>query len=395
MSMNRRSFILGTCTGAVRLMAGASLLAAVGGCRAREQNPLRVKLLKNSIPAQLLGQFRKQLKQPAVMDFTPVAQLEELFKLLLQLGNAEAQKKPGLLTGLPFWNSQPDPIPDLVTLGDYWLKSAIDKNLIQPLNPEQLHQWQELPGMWQVLVKRNDRGEADPSGKVWGAPYRWGSTVIVYRRDKFKSLGWEPADWNDLWREELQGRISVLDQPREAIGLTLKKLGHSYNSENLDEIPGLAEELTKLHQQTLFYSDDTYLQPLIEGDTWAAVGWSTDVGSVMGRYKEIASVVPSSGTALWADLWVRPASVVRGDNSLANEWIDFCWQKDKASQFFLLAKASSPLLTAMNPANLPPALRDNPILLPDRAILEASEFLLPLPAATVAQYESLWRKIRS
>jgi len=393
--MNRRSFILSTCTDALGLMAGASLLATVAGCSARQQDRLRVKLLKNSIPAQMLGQFRKELKQPAVLDFTPVAQPEELFKLLLQLGSAEPPKQSGLLTRLRFWNSQPEPTPDLVTLGDYWLKSAIDKNLIQPLNPEQLHRWQELPEIWQALVKRNDRGEADPDGKVWGAPYRWGSTVIVYRRDKFKSLGWEPTDWSDLWRDELTRRISVLDQPREAIGLTLKKLGHSYNRENLDEIPGLAEELAKLHQQTRFYSDDTYLQPLIEGDTWAAVGWSTDVGPVMGRYQDIASVVPSSGTALWADLWVRPASVTRGDNSLANEWIDFCWQKDKAGQFSLLAKASSPLLTAMNPADLPPSVRDNPILLPDRAILEASEFLLPLPAATVAQYESLWRKIRS
>jgi len=343
----------------------------------------------------MLGQFRKELKQPAVMDFTPVAQLEELFKLLLQLSGAEAPKKPGLLTRLRFWNSKPEPTPDLVTLGDYWLQSAIDKNLIQPLNPEQLHRWQELPEIWQALVKRNDRGEADPDGKVWSVPYRWGSTVIVYRRDKFKSLGWEPTDWSDLWREELKGRISLLDQPREAIGLTLKKLGHSYNSENLYDIPALAEELHKLHQQTRFYSDDAYLQPLIEGDTWVAVGWSTDVGPAMERYKLLASVVPQSGTALWADLWVRPASVTNGDNTLANQWIDFCLQKDKAGQFSLLAKASSPLLSELNPADLPQALQDNPILLPDRAILEASEFLLPLPAATVAQYQSLWRKILS
>lgn len=392
--MNRRSFLLNICTGTLRLMAGSSLWATVAGCTARPQDSLRVKLLKNSIPAQLLGQFRKELKQPTVTDFTPVAQLEELFELLLQLAGAQVPKKPGLLRRLPFWNSKPEATPDLVTLGDFWLKSAIDSDLIQPLNPEQLHRWQELPGVWQALVKRNDRGEADPDGKVWGAPYRWGSTVIVYRRDKFKSLGWEPTDWSDLWREELQGRISVLDQPREAIGLTLKKLGHSYNSENLDEIPALAEALAKLHQQTRFYSNNTYLQPLIEGDTWVAVGWSTDVGPAIERYKLLASVVPQSGTALWADLWVRPASITKGDNSLANQWIDFCLQKDKAGQFSLLAKASSPLLTDMNPADLPRALQANPILLPDRAIWEASEFLLPLPASTLAQYESLWRKIR-
>lgn len=50
--------------------------------------------------------------------------------------------------------------------------------------------------------------------------------MIVYRRDKFQELGWTPTDWSDLWRNDLQGRISVLEQPREAIGLVLKNWGN-------------------------------------------------------------------------------------------------------------------------------------------------------------------------
>ncbi len=95
------------------------------------------------------------------------------------------------------------------------------------------------------------------------SPYRWGSTVIVYNRNKFQELGWMPKDWSDLWREEVRSRISLLNQPREVIGLVLKKLGKSYNTENLDQVPGLEKELRTLNQQVKFYSSNTYLEPLI------------------------------------------------------------------------------------------------------------------------------------
>jgi putative spermidine/putrescine transport system substrate-binding protein len=92
---------------------------------------------------------------------------------------------------------------------------------------------------WQEIVKRDRQGQVSNTGEVWGAPYRWGTTVIAYRRDKFRELGWTPKDWSDLWRPELRDRISVVDQPREVIGLTLKKLGRSYNTTNLSQVQTL------------------------------------------------------------------------------------------------------------------------------------------------------------
>ena len=50
---------------------------------------------------------------------------------------------------------------------------------------------------------------------------------ITRLKNKFEELGWKPKDWSDLWRTELRDRISLLDQPREVIGLTLKKMGFS------------------------------------------------------------------------------------------------------------------------------------------------------------------------
>ncbi|HLO49762.1 MAG TPA: extracellular solute-binding protein, partial [Kamptonema sp.] len=217
---------------------------------------------------------------------------------------------------------------------------------------------------------------------------------IVYRVDKFKSLGWTPTDWNDLWREELRDRISLLDNPREVIGLTLKKIGKSYNTRDLNKIPNLKAELNRLHQQTKLYSSNSYLQPLILGDTWAAVGWSADVLPLLQNQNEIAAVIPQSGTAMWVDLWVQPTSNLKSDFSLAQQWIDFCLQPQIAAQMSLLTQASSPVIMSMKREDLPEELRDNRLLLPESSIISKSEFLFPIPDVTIEQYRKLWQEMR-
>nr|WP_216670191.1 extracellular solute-binding protein [Microcoleus asticus] len=337
---------------------------------------LKIRSLKNSIPAQLVSKFSRDVQPSPLLQVTQEPQLKELFALLQEWKQVPKSKNQA----------------DLVMLGDYWLTLAIRQKLIQPIDPAKFANWAQLPERWQKLVRRNDDGQLDPKGKIWGAPYRWGSTVIAYRTDKFKSLGWTPTDWSDLWRSELRDRISLPDSAREVIGLTLKKLGKSYNTQQLDKVPNLKKELANLHQQVKLYSSDAYLQPLTLGDTWLAVGSSGDLLPLLQTEKDIALVIPVSGTALWTDLWVEPASGNRV--SLVEKWIDFCLQPRIAPQLSLLAKASSPIIVGMKPEDLPEAVRTNSVLLPDAKILAASEFLLPFGDAGISLYRSLWQEIR-
>lgn len=390
--MDRRAFI--TRTGALLLSQG--LVACQGG----SQTTLSVRLLKSSIPQQLVSKFRQQLQQAnqsGELDFAPETQLQTLFTYLqtwkFQTG-VESKRQPWMR--LPFVKSEPRQA-DLITLGDYWLPQAIQQQLIQPLELSQLEGWQALPQRWQALVRRNDRGLPDSQGKLWGAPYRWGSTVIVYRKEKFEEKGWKlPTDWSDLWRSELKGRISLLNSPREVIGLTLKKLGYGYNTSDLQPIAALPTELRALHQQVKFYSSTAYLQPLLLKDTWVAVGWSTDILPLMQRDRQLAAVIPQSGTALWSDLWVRPIKAAPAPvQDLAMQWIDFCWQAQTARELSLLSGGISPAIGVTATSNLSPALREHPVLLPDLQVIDRSEFLSPLPDSTLNQYRSFWQEMRS
>jgi putative spermidine/putrescine transport system substrate-binding protein len=393
--VNRRSFLL-----AATSLLLHQLLVACGG---QTQATLKVRLLKSSIPAQLLDAFQKQTSRDLNLDFSAIAQIEEIYSQLRQWHQpVPPNRKKGL--NLPFFGdrSPKTNIPDLVTLGDYWLSPAIREGLIRPLDASDLQGWSALSPQWQQLVKRNDRGELDPNGSVWAIPYRWGTTAIAYRADKFKTLGWTPTDWSDLWNPQLRDRLSLLDQPREVIGLTLKKLGHSYNTQSLNTLASLRDELQTLHAAVKFYSSDTYLQPLILGDTWIAVGWSTDIVPLTKRNRQIKAIIPSSGTALWADLWVRPAdsAPVEASNSLAlspqvKQWLEFCWQPEIARKLSILSDAASPCLST--PEMLDPVLLENgdrTVQLPSPELFQKSEFLTPLPPQSLQEYLNLWQEIR-
>jgi putative spermidine/putrescine transport system substrate-binding protein len=374
--MDRRAFLLSVST--------LALSQVITGCGTNQQLLLNVQLLKNSIPGQVVKKFRKTVTQGEKLKFTPIDQLEDLFKLLQTWQQPPTNQQKEWTSYLPFNQNQRSPTANLVTLGDYWLEAAISQKLIQPLETKNLKNIGYINDKWQQIIKR------DQNGKIWGVPYRWGNTVIIYNREKFQKLGWTPTDWSDLWRSELQNRISLLNHPREVIGLVLKKLGKSYNTENLSQISSLEAELQALNQQVKFYNSTNYLEPLIIGDTWLAVGWSDEIIPVISRYQKFAAIVPKSGTAIWADLWVSPAGVNNDD--LAYQWLDFCLQPHISKQIALLTKSNSPIQDNMVMGNIEKHLQN--LLLTNAEIFAKSEFLLPLPPAVMKEYEDLFMKMK-
>ena len=381
--LNRRIFL--------KQIGIVAFAAGLSGCSSQEEI-LKIFLLQGSIPAQSINQFQQKNSDSPSLKFLPESQLKNLFEQLLKWEDKE-EKPNNFLNFSPRLNQSSISPARLVTLGDKWLDSAIKKSLLQPLNEQQLTQWAQLPQQWQSLVKRNAQGELDKTGQVWGAPYRWGTTLIAYRRDKEEQFGGKLTDWGDLWREQLRNRLSVIDEPREIIGLVLKQFGYSYNTEDTNVIESIKPELQRFQQQVRFYSSKHYLQPLVLGDTWAAVGWSSDIIPLMKRNPKIAAIIPPSGTSLWADLWVKPTSSI--DLPVTQKWIDFCWQEDVVKQIGLFADASSPMLFNVSSGQIPESVRNNPLLYVNREIFEKSEFIVPLPQTVEEKYIALWKQIRS
>jgi len=403
--LTRRSLLFGTSA----LVLSQFLL----GCDSSDA-ALTVRILENSVPPQLFKEFQRQIGDLS-LNFSQSKQLVDLFELLKTWQNSpeEAHSRLIELPGfVPFIGNKSVPPSDLVTLGDYWLAPAIQQGLIQPLPLQDIPEWQKLPEVWQQFARRDAQGNLslDQAANLWAAPYRWGTLMMVYRPEKFKALGWTPSDWGDLWRSPLQGYISLPNNARAVIGLTLKKLGQSLNLADLQSVAHLPTALQSLQQQVKFYSSKAYLQPLILEDTWLAVGWSHEILPILKRERELAGVVPQSGSILTADLWVHPTAAPKVNMgksdrlSLMKQWIGFCWQPQTATQISRLSSATSPLFfgkTAVDKTDLgktadplPESLRQATATIADTEIQQRSEFLLPLAPSTLEQYHQLWTMMR-
>jgi putative spermidine/putrescine transport system substrate-binding protein len=398
--MQRRSFLI--------TLGSLALGSGLTSCQGQDRSVFRLLALKNSLPPQLLGEFSKSIEPNyANVELASESQYKEILTQLQDWYKTGTAESKGLK--IPFIPPAraAEYIPNLVSIGDAWLPTAISGKSIQPIEVTDLTYWGKLDARWRELAQRDDLGNSSATGKIWGVPYRWGTTVIIYRRDRLADANIPlPRDWQDLWNPRLKQRISVLNRSREVIGLTMKKLGYSYNAPDLTRASDLKSELAKLHQQVKFYSAEDYLQPLLMGDTWVAVGWSSDAIDLIQHNPNIGAIVPSSGTAIFADLWVKPAlspklsstaRIAANSNDLAKltrQWIDCCLQPKVSDQISLFTTAAAPLLTSLKPTELHPDIQKNPLILPPKNILDKSEFIYPLSTTIQAQYDRLWQEIR-
>ncbi|KAJ4729107.1 putrescine-binding periplasmic protein-related [Melia azedarach] len=300
--------------------------------------PLRIVALQGSMPQSWVKDFMRSQGKRLKLQVNFCGSLEGIFSNLSMPFNQVKVKSASYMAA------------DLVGLGDSWLSFVIKKRLIEPIPGAEEQDWFKcLSDKWKVYLRRNNEGEIDSEGKIWAAPYRWGTMVIAYKKSKFQKHKLAPIeDWKDLWRPELAGRISMVNSPREVIGAVLQYMGASYNTINIDlQVVGgktaVQQNLALLGKQVRLFDSTHYLKAFGVGDVWVAVGWSSDVLPAVKRMSNVAVVVPKSGASLWADLWAIPAASrletdqiggrIRGPSPLIHQWIEFCLQAARALPF--------------------------------------------------------------
>lgn len=381
------------------LLAGlTALVASQVACQQKEARTLQVAVLKGTLPSQIVTAFEEAIQPSIKVNSTSQTSETELFQQLQQWQSIDSSRTSQQSFNL-FGRFRSPAIADWVALSDYWLVAAIQQQLISPLEVDTISTWSELPDRWQPLLRRGEQGFLSATGPVWATPYRWGSLVMVYSRREFERLGWQPSRWRDLWNSDLAGRISLPNHPRLALGLALKSLEYSANDPNPTSHPDLIDALNKLPRQVKAFASDDYMQPLIKGDTWLAVGWSMDVRPIVSQYRQLGAVVPDPGTLLSADFWVKPKNPTASEKPVTltdvdSKWLEQWWQPDILTPLSLFSQGLSPLLISPDAAAETAELLPDELLLPSASQREQSEFIEPLPQESIDRYTKLWRDLR-
>jgi spermidine/putrescine transport system substrate-binding protein len=154
----------------------------------------------------------------------------------------------------------------------------------------------------------------DP-GRKHSVPYMWGTLGIGYRKSKVEGTV-------DSWKFVLDdpryaGRVSLLGDAQNVLGVALKYLGYSYNSVKPEELKKAEELLIANKKNVKVYADDNGQDLLASGEVDLAQEWNGDIIQVMADDKDLAYVVPTEGSLLWQDTLAIPKGAPHPENAHA------------------------------------------------------------------------------
>ncbi len=159
-------------------------------------------------------------------------------------------------------------------------------------------------------------------GNEYSIPYTFGTTGIAYNIDAWKQAAIAaPTDWDSFWDPRFEGRMTLLEDARETIGLALKRLGYSYNSIDPTQIAEALKTLSAQKPLTMCYTSDQVIIYMATGDSHLSLAFSGDAHQAKRQNKLVNYIIPSSGASLWIDNMAIPASAPHPGNAL--KWINY------------------------------------------------------------------------
>jgi spermidine/putrescine transport system substrate-binding protein len=132
-----------------------------------------------------------------------------------------------------------------------------------------------IPNSKNLLASQRDV-DYDP-GRKYSLPWQGVYGVLAWNKEKvpggLHSVG-------DLWKPELKGRVEVLSEMRDTIGLIMLEQGVDITSKfSADQFNAAIDELDKhiSDGQIRQVKGNSYKEDLISGDALAVIGWSGDI----------------------------------------------------------------------------------------------------------------------
>ena len=145
--------------------------------------------------------------------------------------------------------------------------TAVTEGLLAELDYQNIPNFRNLGANFRDLTN-------DPENR-YSIMIQWGTTGIIARSDR---LVQPVTSWADLWNPAYAGKVGIWPYPREVIGITLKSLGYSVNSEDPEELRAAADKLARLRKNVYLLdpSSPTGAASLLDSKSVMFFGWSFD-----------------------------------------------------------------------------------------------------------------------
>ena len=272
---------------------------------------------------------------------------------------------------------------DVICPSDYMIQRMIENDLLSEIN------FDNIPNLKNIGKQYLERSrQFDPENK-YSVPYCWGTVGILYN----KMMVDEPVDsWSILWDPKYKDNILMQDSIRDAFGVTLKYLGYSLNSIDLDELTEAKNLLIEQKPLVQAYVIDQVRDKMIGNEAALGVIYSGEAIYTQKENPNLEYVIPKEGSNIWIDSWVIPKNAEHKEN--AEKFINFLCRPDIALMNFEYITYSTPNEAARELIE-DESIRNSEIAFPDLSKYDNLETFQYLGTEADQVYGDLWNKVKS
>src|SRR5215213_1433818 len=203
--------------------------------------------------------------------------------------------------------------------------------------------------------------------REFSMPWQSGLTGIIYRKDLVKR---EPKSVDDLFDPAYKGKVTMLSEMRDTVGIVAASMGADPEKASVDEFMKAIDKIQEGADsgQIRGFTGNEYIKDIPKGDSVVIIGWSGDAVQLKADNPNIEFVLPETGGMLWTDNMQIPVGAPHAYT--AEKFIDYVYQPEVQAPIEAYVNYICPVDgTKEVIAKTDKELAENPLIFPDEAFL--------------------------
>jgi spermidine/putrescine transport system permease protein len=173
---------------------------------------------------------------------------------------------------------------DVIIPSDYMIDRMIKEGMLEKLNFANIPNFQYIDE--EPFKTQNSY---DPNNE-YSVPYTWGTVGILYNSkyvDEADVTGWEL-----MWNEKYAGKILMIDNSRDAMGIAQYLLGYDVNTPDKAELKACADKLAQQRPLVQQYVMDQIYSTMENEEAWIAAYYAGDCMLMMENNPDLRFYLP-------------------------------------------------------------------------------------------------------
>ena len=223
---------------------------------------------------------------------------------------------------------------DLIIPSDYIVSIMIKQGMLEPLDLS------AIPNFKNIGEEFRNPG-FDPGNK-YTVPYQWGTSCLIVDTSKVSR---PITKWADLWDPEFAGKIVLLDDEREVLGMVLSVLGYDRNSTDPAQLEEAKAKFLELMPSVRLFDSDSPKTALLAGEVWLGQTYNGEAAIAHSENSDIDYIFPEEGCTIWYDNLAIPVGAPHAD--AAQALIDYILSPEASILIINEFPYSNPNVTAL------------------------------------------------